>query len=408
MSLLCTPLSAQDEDRIWGRVLTDSGAVHEGFIRWDRNEGSWVDVLDGSKQLPEENYLAWLSANHGDRAERVIELQGYRISWEEEHPDFPLTAASGIRFGHLASLEVTGRRSVELTLRSGQKVELEGGTTDLGPGLRRLIIDVPGEEEVRMRWRDLEQVTFSRAPAGVRATSRRLHGTVEDERGRRFTGYIAWDLDEILESDVLDGDDMGEGEDHEIPFRDIASIEKISRGSRVTLENGDTLDLTGTNDVDDDNSGIHISDPDLGMVEVEWEEFRVLRLHERDGSVGYDTFDGGGLLRGTVTTQDGEEIEGTIRWDADEASSWEFLNGQDDADFSIELDRVSSIERAEGFGAVVTLLDGRTFELFDSNDVDFDNKGVMIAPEDADHADADVWRMVSWDDFRAIRFRSGG
>ena len=63
------------------------------------------------------------------------------------------------------------------------------------------------------------------------------------------------------------------------------------------------------------------------MVEVEWREFRILRFHEVDAAVGYDAFDGGFLLLGTVVTQSGEEIDGVIRWDADEAWSWEMLNG---------------------------------------------------------------------------------
>ena len=65
--LLClltfaVPASAQDSHRIWGRVQTVSGERYEGFLRWDRNEGSWVDILDGSKEIPEENYLTWLAS----------------------------------------------------------------------------------------------------------------------------------------------------------------------------------------------------------------------------------------------------------------------------------------------------------------------------------------------------------
>jgi len=89
---LTSPVCAQDDDRIWGRVYTVSGDVHEGFIRWGQKEGSWVDVLDGTKEIPDENYVAWLEANDSERAIRIIELRGHRISWEEEHPDFSLGA----------------------------------------------------------------------------------------------------------------------------------------------------------------------------------------------------------------------------------------------------------------------------------------------------------------------------
>ena len=415
-SLLCAiglagPAWAQDGHRIWGEVYTTSGDVHEGFIRWDRNEGSWVDILDGSKEIPEENYLAWLESINADGPPvRTIDLHGYRISWEEDDPDFPSSARSGIRFGHLTSLRVIGPDRVELSLRSGEVVELEGGSTDLGASMRELVVDVPGRRGVELEWSDLDRVVFSAAPSGARASASRLYGTVEDHDGHRFTGYVSWDLDEILESDVLDGEEMEGGDDLNIRFSEITSIARVDGGARVVLVDGSELHLTGSNDVGRRNRGIQISDPSLGMVEVEWRDFEILRFHEADAVVGYDAFDGGHLLQGTVVTQSGEQIEGVIRWDADEAGSWEFLNGrnEDDVVFTIELGYVSRIERREAWGAEVTLLDGRTFELEDSNDVDWDNKGILIAPIDATGAgrsEGSRWRVVPWDDFREVRFR---
>ena len=104
---LAGPVQAQGGHRIWGEVHLTSGDVHEGFIRWDRNEDSWVDILDGYKDIPEENYFAWLESIEEDGPPtRTIDLRGYRISWDEDDPDFPSRAASGIRFGHIASLRV--------------------------------------------------------------------------------------------------------------------------------------------------------------------------------------------------------------------------------------------------------------------------------------------------------------
>ena len=414
-SLLCVAVLAstawaQDSDRIWGQLYTTSGDVYEGFIRWDRNEGSWVDILDGSKEIPAENYQAWLKAKGADGPPlRFIDLQGFRISWREADPEFPLTAASGIRFGHLRFLRVVEGDSVELTLRSGELVELGGRSSDLGRSNRGLVVDVPGRSQVDLDWRDLERIVFSAAPSGVRARAHRLYGTVEDVQGNRYTGYVSWDLDEILESDVLDGEEMKGGRNREIRFGEIASIARVRRGARVVLVDGEELDLTGNRDVRSGNRGIQISDPGLGMVEVEWSEFEILRFHEADAVVGYDSFDGGHSLVGTLVTQSGEEIEGVIRWDADEAGSWEFLNGRaDDVIFTIEFSKVSRIVRSEAFGATVTLLDGRSFELDDSNDVDWDNKGILIAAQAADSSggpDESRWRVVPWDQFKEVRFR---
>ena len=413
-SLLCAlglsgPASAQDADRIWGQVHSKSGEVHEGFIRWDRNESSWVDILHGSKEVPGENYLAWLESIDAEGPPlRTIDLLGYRITWDEADPDFPATSQSGIRFGHLSSLRVIGRDHVELTLRSGELLDLEGRA--VRRSIREITVDAPRRGQVELEWSELDRVLFSAVPAGARAPARRLNGTVEDHQGNRYTGYVSWDRDEILESDVLDGKEMEGGDDRQIRFDEIASIARVPGGARIVLVNGEERDLTGTRDVDRRNRGIQISDPGLGMVEVEWREFRILRLHEPEAVVGYDTFDGGRLLVGTVVTQSGEEIDGVIRWDADEAATWEMLDGlADDVAFTIEFANVSRIERGEVFGARVTLLDGRTYELDDSSDVDWDNKGILIAPKGANggsRADGSRWRVVTWDEFREVRFRS--
>ncbi len=419
---LSGPVCAQDADRIWGQVHTKSGEVHEGFIRWDRNQVSWVDILGGSKDVPPENYLAWLESRETDEPPvRTIDLLGYRITWEENDPDFPPTSRSGIRFGHLSSLRIIGRDRVELTLRSGELLKLEGSA--VRRTIREVTIDAPGRRQLELDWRDLDWVLFYAVPAGARAPSHRLHGTVEDRQGNRYIGYVSWDRDEILKSDVLDGEDMQGGDDREIRFDEIASIARVPGGARIVLVNGNVRELTGTRDVDRRNRGIAISDPRLGTVEVEWGEFRILRFHVPEASFGYDTFDGGRLLVGTLVTQLGEEIDGVIRWDADEAASWEMLNGRaDDVDFTIEFGNVSRIERGEAFGATVTLLDGRAFELDgrtfeadgrtfplgDSNDVSWDNKGILIQPEVADgasQADQSRWRVSPWDEFREVRFR---
>ena len=43
-----------------------------------------------------------------------------------------------------------------------------------------------------------------------------LYGTLETQDGRHFSGYICWDVDEVLGKDVLDGtDEDGRKRKHE-------------------------------------------------------------------------------------------------------------------------------------------------------------------------------------------------
>jgi hypothetical protein len=206
-------------------------------------------------------------------------------------------------------------------------------------------------------------------------------------------------VDEILGSDVLDG--VEDGHDREIPFDRIAAIERAgSSAARVVLQDGEELTLRGTNDVDDDNRGIAVSDPELGQVTVGWDEFDGLRFFPApSGAGGYDDFDGGYGLWGTVETEDGERLTGWIRWDNDEAWSWELLDGeQADVDFDVEFGRIDRIARRGSWGCEVVLRDGRTFELEGSNDVDDRNKGIYLTPEDGDTM------LVEWMDVREVTF----
>jgi len=182
-----------------------------------------------------------------------------------------------------------------------------------------------------------------------------------------------------------------------IPFGEIAAIERDSRRSaRVFLRSGEELVLDGTNDVDDSNSGIVVSDPGLGEVKVPWEEFDRVVFDALDTPVPEFSFDGGSAIEGTVLTEAGELFRGHVRWDADESSTWEMLNGEAGGiSFQIEFGRISRVERTKR-GARVELRDGRAFELSGSNDVDDGNRGILID-------DGDRTVRISWRDFVELR-----
>lgn len=347
--------------RLHGTVHVRGGEPVTGYIRWDRNEGSWADLLDASKPRPRGS-----------------------------------ASQSGIRFGHIQRLNVISGDAAMLTLRSGERVELRAGATDLGDGLRALVVETPNRGRVEMGWRDIEEIDFAEA-AGTAPAEGRLYGTLTTRGGDEFTGYVTWDVDEIYTTDILDGDDE-RGVRQRIPFGAIASIERESRRSaRVTLGDGSVMVLDGTNDVDSSISGISVSDPALGQVDVEWEGFRSVRFHDAEADAVLAEFDGGARLTGTVVTRSGDELSGEIVWDADETNTWEMLDGESgDATFKVEFGRIARIAKSF-WGAEVTLLDGRSFELEGSNDVDDGNRGILVRTATGAHE-------IDWDDFVEVRF----
>lgn len=424
------PLGAQEVDRLWGRVTTVSGDVHEGFIRWDRNEGSWADLLNGSKEMTSFQFEDWWRLAHPEDEERdrVIELKGYRITWDDDEPEFPSTAESGIRLGHIRRLTVD-EDVARLELRSGLQVEFEGGSTDLGGDLREVRVSGSRGQVTVLEWEDIGFVDFTAAPGSAATTDQRLHGTVDLREGPSITGYVSWDATDILSSDTLTGTDSS-GRRQEILFGGVAAIRPRGDGSEITLTNGERFDLSGHDDVDDGNDGILISDPGLGLVEVDWDEIERVRFHPPELAAGLDAFDGGRRLRGTVLTADSTELTGWIRWDGDEEFSWELLDGRDGhLTFDVEFGQIASIERIREVSigltigptgadvendrtewARVTLLDGRVLDLDGSNDVDDSNKGIFVLEEGSGASPDDeeaLWVMVRWDDFRAVRFERG-
>jgi hypothetical protein len=345
-------------ERLYGEVVTTSGAVVEGFLRWDRNEGSWADLLDASK------------------------MDGR-------------STQTGVRFGHIARIEVLGSRHAAVEMRSGDVVELAGQSTDLGTGMRRLVVESLDGTSRTLSWNDLDEVRFRSAPSDARTTEQRLHGRLTTRDGQQFVGFVTWDIDEIHRSDVLDGEI--DGRDVKVPFGAIASIERLGpSGVEVTLVGGETRVLRGTDDVNSGNAGITVSDPGLGQVRVDWSDFDSVEFFPAENLPDRTFFERTGAVEGTVIGSSGDSWRGAITWDLDEAFGWEILNGHlGDAEFFVEFGQVRSIEKLD-FGSRITLRDGRSFELSDSQDVDRGNRGVRIEGADGE-------RVVRWSDFRELR-----
>jgi hypothetical protein len=301
---------------------------------------------------------------------------------------------------------------------------LSGGSTDLGTDLREVLVISASNRVREFGWEEIQTVEFFPGPAG--SGVQRLHGTVDLEEGPSHTGFLGWDLNGVLLSDTLTGFDS-QGDRHEFLFREIREIRREGDGADVLLSSGARIRLSDHEDVSDRNDGIHVSDPLLGLVAVDWEEMERARFHPPDRPAGHDSFFPDQRIRGTVLTADSTEFEGWIRWDGDEEYSWELLDGRDrGVGYDVEFSNILQVERArqrtvsltigtQGADVgnereewtEVTLRSGRVLELDGSNDVDSSNHGIYVLPYDASWSPDDeeaVWIMIQWDDFQSARF----
>jgi len=361
MFLSITAVAADNSGRIYGKITTVDNDVLEGLIRWDKNEGSWLDVLNGSKDLSRDDDLRKSRSKRKKYGSRGSSYKIFGITISDESDlrksgwsSWSSSAQSGLRFGHILSMEVVDDDRVRLELKSGQEIELYGGSTDIGTGIREIVIEDRSEGELELTWDDIDRIDFASAETDEQSSfGDRLFGTLTTR----------------------------------------------SKGATVELKSGDDIVLRGTNDVNSGNRGIIVSDKGFGQVRVDWDEFERLQFSDPAYVLSYDKFDGGRLLQGTVYTEDGDKYTGTICWDNDEEHSWELLDGEyRGMEFDIELGLIKKIEKKSFRASIITVWDGREYTLRGSNDVDEDNKGIFVTLGDGDEV------IIDWDEFERVEF----
>ena len=398
--LAATPAQA-DSGRIYGKLYTIDDEVFEGWIRWDKNEAFWDDAIDGTCQRERlERTAKHKPRRYKDRRKRTINIFGLSIGDDNLNIEWSSGSSCELQFGHLKTMYIEGGSEALMLLKSGEEVEFSSGG-DLGSRVREILMSDIKEGEIIFDWDDIDKIEFQRETQAPTDGQERLYGRLSTRRGGEFTGWIEWDVDEVLTGDILDGDEK-RGRRRKIPFGRISVIERRSSSSSlVILKEGKEYILRGTNDVNSDNSGIYLKTADFGRIKIDWSEFEKVEFLEVPTALlpNYDDFDGGRPLRGTVFTEDGSEYSGTIVWDNDEHQTWEHLNGEfKSMGMDIPFGVIASIEKSSYSGATVTLKNGDSYLLKDSNDVDDDNRGIFITLENGDVEEVD------WYDFARIVF----
>jgi hypothetical protein len=213
--------------RIYGKIHTTFGDVLEGPIRWDKNEVGWDDIIDGSKHLEKRHRD---SKRRKYRGGKRINIFGVTV-YDESDTWWGSTAQSGIAVGHIKRLVPESDDAAMLELKNGREVFLDNSSTDLGSGMRELVIEAIGEGELELDWRDVDFIEFMDGGEVESNMGTRLYGTVTTRRSGEFTGFISWDVDEALTEDELDGEERRRK--RSIEFGNITSIERASSRSAM-------------------------------------------------------------------------------------------------------------------------------------------------------------------------------
>ncbi|MBI5267882.1 MAG: hypothetical protein HY851_11685, partial [candidate division Zixibacteria bacterium] len=132
ITLTAATVMADGGGRIYGRIKTSDGNELKGIIRWDRNEVSWVDLLNGTKEIKAEDSRSSDDERRSRRRTSVrifgIRINDHDMDWEGGDR----SRGSVVRFGHIRTLVPRRGDNVLLVLKSGDTVEFSSGGTDFG------------------------------------------------------------------------------------------------------------------------------------------------------------------------------------------------------------------------------------------------------------------------------------
>ena len=180
-------------------------------------------------------------------------------------------------------------------------------------------------------------------------------------------------------------------------FGDIERIEPLGSGEAIVyMKNGSEYDVSGG--ADDVTNRVHVIDASLGEIDIRWNRIELIEFFEAPRGATPPAW----RLYGTVETYE-QDYVGFIQWDKEECLSTDELDGDtDDGDVSIQVGSIASIERRSSRRSLVTLRDGREFRLHGSNDVNDDNRGIMIEDERFGRV------TIDWDSFDRVTFSEPG
>ena len=262
-----------------------------------------------------------------------------------------------------------------------------------------------------------------------------IHGTITLDDDSELTGVMRWGEQEVLWIHHFNGDKAEPFDLSALPDKDREHIEDNLPGPRfefnghtielarwlgsselrpqpfaiefghidqlvpdggehviVTLRDGSVVHLDGGSD--DIDTELEILTAGGSRHEVDWDEIEKVRFHAPDQT----TASFPAHLHGVVSTRDGD-FTGYVEWDHDERFPEEELDGDDETgqERSIDFGSILSIT-SRGASSLVVLTDGTQTVLSGTNDVDADNRGIVVTVPGLGRLD------VPWTAFEKVTF----
>jgi hypothetical protein len=394
--ILFLALNAVSQDPslfIYGKVTAKNNVTSQGIIHWGNEEALWMDMFNSTKNS--NDYLPFLKDDQKKVAESESTSKVVSIQIDYAYGTIHTFEC---QFGDISSVHRISDTRINLQLKDGFLFHLKDGSNDIGATLH--ILDNAGKVCV-VNWDDIETVEFMPVPKDHLAVfGNPLQGTVITNQGS-FSGFIEWDQDERISTDLLDGDDS-QGNDLSIPFSEIQALVKLEAGTLVILTNGEELTISGSNDVNEQNRGIMVNTDGRERIIIPWEEFIKVTFGGGTGYKGtaYQDYSKPEYLRGTVFRKDGQSSSGLLIYDMDEIYDIEYLQGSSGGiEYQIPFRNIAAIKPIDEHSSEIHFKFGAHCVLSDMEDVSSSMNGIMVIE------DAGIFSIISRDEIDEIIFK---
>lgn len=171
----------------------------------------------------------------------------------------------------------------QVSLKNGNTLFIEEEPHPNRPD-RGVLVNMPNTGSVFIPWKNFKFMEttglneISMLTYNDFKTPERIHGEVLTRKGQKIKGVLAYNLDQSMGIETLDG--KNDNISYRIPFRYISSIEpKNYNYSFIRLRNGSGLSLGDSADVSHENDGIMVFIPNENApTYIPWEEIKLITL----------------------------------------------------------------------------------------------------------------------------------
>jgi hypothetical protein len=251
-----------------------------------------------------------------------------------------------------------------------------------------------------------------------------IYGKVVTTGGESYEGEIRWGTEESFWDDMFNADKASNDNLDYVSHRDLdhvrarhwetllgigdldlthllavrfGDLKRLEvRGSERAIaefRNGEEMELRGgSNDI---GARLTVVDPRRGRQEIRWNRIRTVEFKDTpshlEGKLGEP-------LYGTVRAGR-YDYTGRIQWDSDECLSIDTLDGDTpDGRAHVAFEDIASIRKYRA-GSLVRLKSGEELYLTGTNDVNHENRGVVVTVEGMGSA------KIGWADFESVTFQ---